>query len=274
MSATLKTLAKNAYCGFYKYAGLARAQQTVGFPYAAVLLFHRVSDEIPEDELTVSTARFESMCRRLQDRFRVVSLAEVFRIAQAGEVPPRGTVAITFDDGYRDNLFAARTLARLGLPACFFVTAAYMGTDRIYDWDWERPHLPNLDWDDVREMHGLGHEIGSHTLTHPDLAAISRDSMRYELGESKRRIEKELGRSVRWFAYPFGGREQFPLDGLSLVREAGYEGCLSGYGGFVHPGSGPFMLPREPVPCCSALQLEVLLSGGLRWLQALKRRQP
>jgi hypothetical protein len=104
-----------------------------------VVLFHRVTDEIPEDGLTVGTARFRSICRMLRDRFHVVPLAEVFRLIRSGEpIPPR-TAAITFDDSYRDNLEAAHVLSTYGLPATFFIPTAYVGTDLVYDWDRELP---------------------------------------------------------------------------------------------------------------------------------------
>jgi hypothetical protein len=57
------------------------------------------------------------------------------------------------------------------------------------------------------------------------------------------------------------------------LREGGYAGCLSGYGGFIHPGMQTDVLPREPVPCFeSNLHLEVHLSGCLEWYHSLKRR--
>ena len=44
-------------------------------------------------------------------------------------------MAITFDDCYRDNLFAARVLAEHGLPATFFIPTKYVGTDQVFPWD-------------------------------------------------------------------------------------------------------------------------------------------
>src|SRR5262245_35357424 len=108
----LKQLVKTALLGAYKYTGAARLNEALavraGRQVMAILLFHRVTDAIPADGLTVGTARFERLCRLLRDRFRVVPLAEVFDIVRSGRPMPPRTVAITFDDCYRDNLFAAR----------------------------------------------------------------------------------------------------------------------------------------------------------------------
>jgi peptidoglycan/xylan/chitin deacetylase (PgdA/CDA1 family) len=240
-------------------------------PFMAVLLFHRVTDAIPEDGLTVGTARFRRICRLLRRSFRVVPLTEVFRLARSGEPIPRRTVAVTFDDCYRDNLPAARVLTEHGLPACFFVPSGYVGTDHVFPWDERLPRMPNLTWDEVRAMAALGHEIGSHTVTHPDMGAISEEQARRELAESKKTIEEQLGRAVRWFAYPFGGREHFRDDRLALAVDAGYEGCVSAYGGFVYPDRKALLLPREAVPYFkSLLHFELHMAGCLHWLYRLK----
>ena len=271
-------LLKAALYGTYTWAGAARLQEALvrraGRCRAAILLFHRVTDDIPEDGLTVGTARFRRICRMLRRSFRVVPLGEVFRLARAGRPLPPRTVAVTFDDCYHNNLGAARTLAEHGLPATFFIPAAHVGSGEAFPWDRHLPRLANLDWDDVRTMAALGFEIGSHTLSHPNLAAIPFEQARAEIIESKRLIEERLDRPVRWFAYPFGEKEHFRDDLLPVVAEAGYEGCVSGHGGSVGPGMAGLMLPREPVPMPafhSVLKLELYLRGALHWFYHAKR---
>jgi peptidoglycan/xylan/chitin deacetylase (PgdA/CDA1 family) len=273
----MKDFTKASLCALYKFSGAMYTQERLvsltGRSFMAILLYHRVCDDIPEDGLTVSTQWFDRTCRMLQRKFRVVPLAEIFGYLRTGEVPPRRTVAITFDDCYADNLPAARTLARYGLPACFFLPTAYVGTNHVFPWDRSLKRMSNLSWDDVREMVALGHDIGSHTVTHANMATIPIDQASTELVESKRTLEDRLGRPVRWFAYPFGGRQHFDPDRLALVREAGYEGCFSGFGGFVYPERRDAIVPREPVTYFRSLvNLELHLSGCLDWLYALKRR--
>jgi peptidoglycan/xylan/chitin deacetylase (PgdA/CDA1 family) len=273
----LKSLAKNILLGLYKFSGAGWVQERLtrlaGRQSMAILLFHRVTDQIPEDGLTVSTARFRSLCRLLRDRFHVVGLDEIARLLRAGAPFPPRTVAITFDDCYRDNLEAARVLAEHGLPAAFFVPTAFVGTDHVFPWDRHLPRMPNLSWDDVREMSRFGFEIGSHTATHADMGRVSREQARFELAQSREDLERQLGRPVRWFAYPFGARANWRPEWNDLLGEAGYEGCLSGYGGFLYRGAPFPVLPRDPVnSTMTPLNFELHLRGLLDWFYACKRR--
>src|SRR3954454_16785922 len=125
----MKTLAKSTLCALYKYSGVMRAQEAranrAGRSFMSILLLYRVTDEIPQDGLTVSTPWFRRLCRMLRRRFHVVSLTEVMRFLNEGKNPPRRSVSITFEDCYRDNLSAARILTQHGLPACFFVPSGF-----------------------------------------------------------------------------------------------------------------------------------------------------
>ena len=272
----MASLAKSALCALYKYSGLMHAQERLAYfsgqRFMTIVLFHRVTDDIPLDSLTVSTEWFRRFCALMRDQFNVVSVAELHRKLNAGETPPLRTVAITFDDSYRDNLFAARVLAEHRLPATFFIPTQFVGTDHVFPWDLRLQKMANLTWDDLKEMQALGHEIGSHTVSHADFGVIDAAQARIELRDSKQTLEDRLGRPVRYFAYPFGGRHNFRAEYLPLVREAGYEACFSAFGGFVQPHIRNHILPREAAPYFrSLLHLELHLSGCLDWVYQAKR---
>src|SRR5437879_5499233 len=160
----MKDLTKATLLGLYKYSGAVAVQERVSYwlgnDFLPILLFHRVTDDIPPDGLTVTTAWFHGLCRLLRKRFQVVSLSEAMDLLDSGQKLPRRLAAITFDDCYRDNLFAARILAEHGLPACFFIPTAFPATEHVFPWDQGLRRMANLSWDDIREMAGLGHEIG------------------------------------------------------------------------------------------------------------------
>jgi len=153
-------------------------------------------------------------------RYRSLPLSEAARrLASPGELPER-SVVITLDDGFRDNYERAfPILLGLGFTATVFLTASYIGTDRL-------PTLTGtdfvprpLDWGQVKEMHAQGIEFGSHTLTHPMLSRLPLTEARREIAESRLVIEDRLGAPVRLFCYPRG---DFNEGVKQIVREEGY----------------------------------------------------
>src|SRR5271154_2205946 len=143
----MNSLTKSTFCAVYKYSGLMSAQERLAYwsgrRFMSVVLFHRVTDEIPVDGLAVTTTWFRGFCALMRNRFHVVRLSELHRILTAGETPRLRTVAITFDDCYRDNLFAARVLAEHGLPATFFIPTRYVGTEYVFPWDVDLKKMAN-----------------------------------------------------------------------------------------------------------------------------------
>lgn len=62
-----------------------------------------------------------------------------------------------------------------------------------------------LTWDDVIQLAASPLcTIGSHTVTHPRLSDLSDEELQYELTESKRQIEGQLGKDVKYISYPYG----------------------------------------------------------------------
>lgn len=274
---TVKALCKTAALGAYKHLGLMRAHEAlrglVAEPYTTVFLFHRVTDQIPPDGLTVSTGWFADFCKLMKSSYHVVPLSDVVESLDADRPAPRRTVAITFDDSYADNFDAARVLHEYGLPATFFIPTQFVGTNDRFPWDLHLPELPNLTWDQVRQMAAWGHDIGSHSVSHPDFGQISEAQALKELVDSRLRLEKEIGRPVRYFAYPFGGRRNARPEQASLIEQAGYRACFSALRGYVERGMSGQILPREAVPYFRNLtHLEIHINRCLDWLYAIKRR--
>lgn len=249
---------------------LGRAADAVGMfardfrSKMVVVTFHRVNDWMEEDGITCSSARFEAFCAFFRRHFRVVRLSE--QIAGCRSAPGMGgTLSITFDDGYRDNFeVAAPILRRLNLPAAFFVATGFIGTDYAPPWDRHLPRQPGwMSWEQVRALHDQGFEIGAHTNEHVDLASREPEAVRAELSRCRTKLQQALGAPPRLFAYPFGGRENISPASLALVREAGFECCLSSFGGVNPALADPFQLNRISVGGWFAtphqLGLEILL---------------
>jgi peptidoglycan/xylan/chitin deacetylase (PgdA/CDA1 family) len=216
---------------------------------AVVVAFHRVRDDAGiSDSLTVDSRTFESYCRFFKRFFNVVPLADLVDTLHAGRTPHRA-LAITFDDGYRDNfVHAAPILEKLELPATFFVVSRWIGTNVVPFWDRDRGvQYPWMTWDHLRDLHRRGFTIGAHTRTHVDLGSVSGSVAEQEIAGAKEDLEQALGGAVRAFAYPFGGREHLTDDNRARVKAAGFRCCCSGFGGTVTRGTDPFQLPRVPI---------------------------
>ena len=79
-----------------------------------------------------------------------------------------------------------------------------------------------LSWDEVRLMDQGGIAFGSHTVTHPILSRISSAQTAFEVEDSKRTIEQQLGKPVKGLAYPNGSAKDFTETTKRALQEAGY----------------------------------------------------
>ena len=270
-----KVKAKHALLAAEELCGIEWARDKVwaarGILTAPVLVFHRVTDDIPGDGITVSTRRFREIVRNLKDHYNPIPLARLLDYLAKGETWPAKTVVVTFDDGYLDNhAHAAPILAEYGVSATFFVTTDAIGSDRVMPWDAQLPRrLPWMDWHHVRELRTRGFEIGSHTLTHPDLGKLPPSDACVEIAGSKEKLEQELGSAVTSFAYPFGGKGNITEENRELVKRAGYSCCCSAYGGFVRLATDRFNIHRLGVNSWYSdtreIDFEIRIAAPWRW---------
>ena len=104
-------------------------------PKAVILMYHQVCDRKDDPwELAVHPDHFQSQLDYLKKNFHVVPISE---LAEAiGKHAMRKTVAITFDDGFKDNYTnAAPMLDWHQLPATFYVATTAMKQGYVYWWD-------------------------------------------------------------------------------------------------------------------------------------------
>jgi hypothetical protein len=98
--------------------------------------------------------------------------------------------------------------------------------------------------------------IGSHAHTHRRLAGLDDDSQRYELTESRRILEAQVGREVRALAYPFGWPGTYTPRTVSLAAQTGYSVAFTSRVGVNRHGSiNPFEVKRLGVGRTDSLLL-------------------
>jgi peptidoglycan/xylan/chitin deacetylase (PgdA/CDA1 family) len=158
--------------------------------------------------------------------------------------PPR-QVILTFDDGYSNVLRNGMApLAEHGFRAIQFLPVNFLG--KRNEWDVAAGEAPEaiMDVSQVREWISAGHEIGSHTLSHPFLTQLSRVQAREEIAASRRKLEDLFGRSILHFCYPYGDCDDHVRE---LVREADYQTACTTDWGVNPPGASSFALKRLTV---------------------------
>ncbi|MDT7942816.1 MAG: polysaccharide deacetylase family protein [Bacteroidota bacterium] len=281
------------------------------FQGAYILSYHSISSH-PSDPLglRVSPHHFAQQLEVIRSYFEPVPLSEIVRRLRL-QKPLHNLMALTFDDGYADNLWTAwPLLEKYQVPATVFViTGAVEGSLPFY---WEvlaqallspvRPpsfptHLhintlryslrtyrerlkayqalrqkltslygerrlallrkitESLGWEGspdpavrsltLSELQKLASspliEIGSHTVSHPQLDRLPFERVRWELEASRRELLEWIGGEVRYFAYPYG-RENGQL--RRAVQAVGYEAAFGTKAGGVVERSDLFSLPR------------------------------
>lgn len=109
-----------------------------------VLAYHRVLPALDEEgfafdvELVSAVQEaFDQQMAWLAERYEPVSCRQVADALRSGMRLPKRAVMVTFDDGFRDNYEVAfPILRRHGVPALFFLSTGYIGTDRVFWFDW------------------------------------------------------------------------------------------------------------------------------------------
>lgn len=212
---------------------------------AAILLYHRVND-VSADVLTTSTRRFAEHLVALSRYYHVAPTSEVVECLASGRRIQSTTVAIHFDDCYRDVYsHAAPLLHAAGMPATAFVSSRFVNSSLAFPHDQKCPHrFENLRDEDLHGWMELGFDIGSHTASHADLGKIDLGQARVEVFESRKHLQQLTGADVRFFSFPYGNLHNMRESVRQLVREAGYGALFSAYGGFICRGTSLFDVPR------------------------------
>jgi len=122
-----------------------------------------------------------------------------------------------------------------------------------------------MTWDEVRSVTKQGHIVGSHTMTHPNMAHIDQRALKQELAESKRILEQELAGPVVHFSYPCPALQPHWTERtVSLSQECGYQSAVTTNGGMVRRHDNPLHLkrvrPSRDVDCLRA-NLEMAFLG-------------
>ncbi len=142
----------------------------------------------------------------------------------------QGMVTLSFDDGLPS--FYANGVPILNSHN--IKSTAYVLSNELGNSD-------SITVDQMLQMQAQGHEIGSHSKTHPDLTSISAQQMQDEIANSKKDLEA-LGANITTFAYPYGNWNSATDQ---IVKQAGYMGARTALmqdGGQNFKDGNPFLI--------------------------------
>ena len=210
-----------------------------------ILNYHRVG-------LPLSTARYRGMYvspKMLAWHVQLLKFREFEFLTVSDGVargcPPK-TVALTFDDGYRDNFeLGLPVLTKLKVPATVYVVTGDVGkTDVIWQEAGDKVTSDLMTWDELKALESAGWEIGSHAADHVHLARRSLTEQRELISKSWEDINTHLGHPPRTFAYPYGS---FNSDTLTILRELGASSAVTTKKDAVNTsGTDKLLLCRQP----------------------------
>ena len=317
----IRRVAKNIPKRLFVASGVFRWAARLTAPAVVILRYHSIQERPEEYANTIgcdsihATSIFERQMELIARRYHAVSMDDVVLFLKGEKSLPPRAVAITFDDGYKDNFrFAAPILNRFGIPGTFyalvdsvdrskapwycllrhafltsrspswtdpatgvihelkdapareaaFLNAAGVGAKssasvrkELVENAWhslDPEPFPNesdlmMTWDDLRTLVESGHIVGSHTMTHPNVAQISADDARSELTDSKLKLENELGVPVKHFAYPHTALNPcFNETTLKITEELGFASAVTTTSGAVRADACPLAIPRTYIP--------------------------
>ena len=172
-----------------------------------VLSYHRVNDEGDPIFRAVPSRRFADQMKVLRRYFNVLPLGELVSRAAVGDIPPK-SIAITFDDGYRDNYENAfPVLKNLGLPATIFLVTGVVGSSAPI---WHDRAFSILRQTEVESLHldGTKYPLGNVEQRQVALQSILTDLRSLSPQERDRRLDRlaadlgvpepSYGRKLSW----------------------------------------------------------------------------
>ncbi len=184
---------------------------------SVVLIYHHVSNSTPKST-SISPEDFAAHLNYLEtNQFKVVPLTDLVELIRQNKPLPDKTVAITFDDSYRDVYESAYPiLKKRNWPFTFFVNTDSVGKGKLF-----------VTWDQLREMSKNGVTIANHSTMHNHMVrqnageSLSDWKLRVEkeITLAQEKIEKEIGSAPKIFAYPYG---EYNTDLKRILQKLGY----------------------------------------------------
>ncbi len=204
----------------------AYTEMTTSIP---VLVYHEIvtTDDREPNEVVIKLDKFKEQMDFLAEQgYSTLSMDELVEFMKGKKSVPEKSIVLTFDDGWKNVLNAVPVLEQYNFKASFWIIAG----------DWFGPDY--MDWAQVKELdRHPNFEVESHTVTHPwnkdsnlltwlDGKPLGKGikDVKYEIYESKKILEGQLNRPVKYLAWPCGWYNERLI---KIAKKAGYQALLT-----------------------------------------------
>lgn len=183
-----------------------------GYQLIPVLSYHNFSSGQNKDMLTVSAKNFESQLNYLKkEKYNTLTIEQLQDFLDLGHAP-KNSILLTIDDGWISSYDVAfPMLQKFGFNATLFITTNYLNE--------QNPKI--VSWTQAREMDSSNTiNIQGHSKSHRDFNQLNdKESMQSyitsvenEVLTSKNIINKQIGKKVTSFAYPYGNTNPIAIE--------------------------------------------------------------
>ena len=244
LAGSLSTSCLLLFCCYAVYSMLVERRQD----RVPVLLYHRFiskqnrhraeAGNIDRSYAIFDTNFAAQMDYLDQSGYSTISLDEFIAYQKDGHPLPPKPIIITFDDGFESNyLHAFPILKKHGMTAIVFATPD-RESENFKKYAASDAPLTILQ---MKEMSENGISIQSHAMTHRYLSELDPEIIRWELAESKRVLEENVGKKVSYLAIPSGAYNRTVKN---LAKETGYTAVFCMLKGTNNKHSDRFALRR------------------------------
>ena len=181
----------------------------------------------------------------------VLGLAAAVPLPSAAQEAPSTIVSFTLDDGTDTQPVAADILTKHRMRGTFYVASGSVGTTGY------------INHDDLRRMADAGHEIGGHTVHHPDLVSTRPNETRRQICHDRNNL-MAWGYRVTSFAYPYSNRSRTAKD---AAEECGYNSARA-LGDLYSSGDCAGCAPTETIPARDPYEIRTPDMVGPAWTLA------
>lgn len=223
MSLDLRSMARHAVLSSVGSGVALLRPQELRQPGTKWIYFHSV--------LGHGLETLDKLLGTLTASHRFITYSEAFDSATAPKPVAQPSFCVSIDDGFASSAAAAEIAERHGGSVCLFVPPAGVGLGSrasVASFFRSERYIEDrtLEWAELEELKSRGHEIGSHSLHHRNMAQLAQDELLDDLGRAKQLLADRLD-DGRHFAWPFGAFAHATSGVVAAAYEVGHTSVAS-----------------------------------------------